>query len=96
MVRGATLSEALGRKNATTALLALLDAKRAVGANELTDLIEGFAGSGIHVARHLETYRLVKVREKAGVAGRSAYEIALTPTGTKLAQGIEGLLDLVR
>lgn len=96
MVRGQALSHALGRQNAVAALLALADAKLSLGANDLTDRIEGFSGAGIKVARHLEGFGLVRIKVKPGVAGRSAYEIALTPIGQKVAQGLGEIAAFVK
>lgn len=96
MVRGSKLSHALGRQNAAMALLALLNAGRPLGANELTAAIEGFSGSGIMVARHLEAYGLVKVKAKPGVAGRSAYDISLTASGQKVAEALATMEGVVR
>lgn len=94
MARGSRLSHALGRQNACLVLLALLDADGPLGANELTARIEGFSGSGIQAARHLEGFGLVQVVEKPGVAGRQAYEITLTADGRRLADALSSVADL--
>ncbi|MCA1811745.1 MAG: hypothetical protein LC623_07010 [Halobacteriales archaeon] len=94
MVRGSRLSNALGRQNASLVLLALMDSKTPVGANDLTARIAGFSGSGIQAARHLAEFGLVRVKEKPGVAGRSAYEISLTSAGERVARALAPVADL--
>lgn len=89
------LSDALGKKNAVLALLALKDADRGLGATELTEVIGGYAGSGIQIARHLERYRLVMVNEKNGFAGRPAYDIKLTKGGQRVAKALAQIVDLL-
>lgn len=74
------------------ALLVLHD-ESPLGATELTQRLNGFSGSGLLIAQHLERHGLVEIRQVPGVAGGKAYKIALTPLGGRLANG---LLSLAR
>lgn len=95
VVPGRRLSEALGRQHAITVLIALLDADEPLGATELTFAIEGYTGSGIASARHLQKHGLVSIKEKPGVAGKVSYRISLTATGRRVAEALAETAELL-
>jgi hypothetical protein len=92
---GATrLDQALDRRNAVLALLAL-HAESPLGASELAKQLGTYAQRGLIIGRHLAAHGLAEVRQVRGEGRRAAYKIALTPLGGKVAQRLEAIASLL-
>lgn len=97
MVRGATISDILGRANAVSALFALhASHPRPLGVVQLAAEMGGNKGMGKPMAFHFADHGLATVREVPSTfPGGTAYEVMLTEKGIQLAKLLERALEIV-